>query len=264
MLRIRLVGELRLDLDGQPLPPIASGRARSLLAWLAYHEGLHPRSKVAAVFWPDVLESSARGSLRTTLATVRRALPAAAADVLDAGRERIGIADGPAVSVDVREAARLAAAGDLEAALALADGELVADLDDEWALVARDAHRERVIALLGAAGERAEADGRMPAALRHARRRLELDPVSEDAARELMARLARAGDGAAAAKVFEALRAALRRGLGMAPSAQTVRLAAELRGAASRGRRRPPAARRARASRARPARRPRGAARGAA
>ena len=233
MLRIRLVGELRLELDGQPLPPIASGRARSLLAWLAYHEGLHPRSKVAAVFWPDVLESSARGSLRTTLATVRRALPAAAADVLDAGRERIGIADGPAVSVDVREAARLAAAGDLEAALALADGELVADLDDEWALVARDAHRERVIALLGAAGERAEADGRMPAALRHARRRLELDPVSEDAARELMARLARAGDGAAAAKVFEALRAALRRGLGMAPSAQTVRLAAELRGAAS-------------------------------
>jgi DNA-binding SARP family transcriptional activator len=72
MLRIRLVGELRLDLDGRRLETIASRRARSLLAWLAYHPGLHPR--VSSVFWPDVLDSSARASLRTTLATLRREL----------------------------------------------------------------------------------------------------------------------------------------------------------------------------------------------
>ena len=50
MLRIRLLGELRLELDGRRLDPIASGRARSLLAWLAYHPGLHARTRVAAVF----------------------------------------------------------------------------------------------------------------------------------------------------------------------------------------------------------------------
>ncbi len=74
MLRVRLLGELRLELEGRQLGPIASGRARSLLAWLAYHRGLHPRSRVASVFWPDVLDSSARASLRTTLATLRREL----------------------------------------------------------------------------------------------------------------------------------------------------------------------------------------------
>jgi len=69
MLRVHLVGELRLDVDGRPLPAIPSRRARSLLGWLALHPGLHPRSRVAAVFWPDVLEHSSRGSLRTTLTT---------------------------------------------------------------------------------------------------------------------------------------------------------------------------------------------------
>ena len=113
MLRIRLVGELRVELDGRPLDAMASGRARSLLAWLAYHPGLHPRSRVASVFWPEGLESSARASLRTTLALLRRGLTRD--DVLVAGREHVGIED---AWIDTREIERLAAAGDLDGALA--------------------------------------------------------------------------------------------------------------------------------------------------
>src|SRR5918996_3525542 len=120
MLHIRLVGELRVDLGGRRLETIASRRARSLLAWLAYHPGLHPRTRVAAVFWPDVLESSARASLRTTLATLRRGLGEEAARSLVAGRERVGLED---AWVDVHEAARLADAGDRAAALELCDGD---------------------------------------------------------------------------------------------------------------------------------------------
>ena len=226
MLRIRLAGELRLCLDDRPLEPIASVRARSLLAWLAYHPGLHPRSRVASVFWPDGLDTSARASLRTTLAVVRRALPAEAADALVAGRERIGLED---VWVDVRESVRREAADDPEGALALLDGELLADLGDEWVLVARQAQRDRAVALHAAAGERAAAAGDNDAALRHARRRLDLDPVSEDAARVLMRRLAAAGDAAAAVAAYETFRTSLRRELGMAPSAATRALADELR-----------------------------------
>jgi DNA-binding SARP family transcriptional activator len=224
MLRVRLVGELRIDVGGQSLGPIASSRARSLLAWLAYHPGLHPRSRVAAVFWPEVLESSSRASLRTTLATLRRELGEAERHV-DAGRQRLGIPDGPEVWVDLREAGRLAAEGRLEEALALADGELLSDLDDDWVLEERRIHRDRVVELLAAA-ERA---GDHEAALLHARRRLELDPASEEAARVLMRRLATGGDRAAAAAVYEELRAALRRDLGMAPSAETRALLEELR-----------------------------------
>src|SRR5215207_3460307 len=101
MLRVGLVGELRVELGERKLEPFASRRARSLLAWLAYHRGLHPRSRVAAVFWPDVLDASARASLRTTLATLRRELGEAGAVHVVAERDRVGIVDGPEVSVDL-------------------------------------------------------------------------------------------------------------------------------------------------------------------
>src|SRR5918997_6190064 len=129
MLRVRLVGELGIE----GLGPIASSRARSLLAWLAAHPGLHPRSRVASVFWPDVLEESARSSLRTTLAALRREL-GQASEHLVAERQRVGLAD---VWVDALEARRLAAEGRPEEALALVDGELLSDLDDDWVLEER-------------------------------------------------------------------------------------------------------------------------------
>jgi DNA-binding SARP family transcriptional activator len=222
MLRIRLVGELRLDLDEGRLEPIASRRGRSLLAWLAYHPGLHPRTRVAAVFWPEVLESSARASLRTTLATLRRDLGEEAAGHVIAGRDRLGVEDGPEVWIDVREIGRLVAEGRDEAALALCGDDFLTDLDDDWVLEERRAHRERVGELLAVVGEAAEHAGDLGAAVRHARRRLELDPVSEDAARTLMRRLARTGDRAAAVAAYEAFRSALRRDLGMAPSVASI------------------------------------------
>ena len=218
MLRVRLLGELRLELEGRQLGPIASGRARSLLAWLAYHRGLHPRSRVAAVFWPDVLDRSARASLRTTLATLRREL-GDAASYLVAERERVGLVEGAEVWVDTQHAD----------ALELSRADLLVDLDDDWVLEARRTERERAGELLAALGEAAEAAGDLHAAVAHARRRLELDPVSEDGARVLMRRLALSGDRAAAVAAYETFRAGLQRELGMAPSGETRALAEQLR-----------------------------------
>jgi DNA-binding SARP family transcriptional activator len=51
---------------------------------------------VAAGFWPDVLDASARPSLRTTLTTLRRSLGEEAAGCIVAGRDRVEqIAHGP-------------------------------------------------------------------------------------------------------------------------------------------------------------------------
>ena len=96
----------------------------------------------------------------------------------------------------------------------------------------RQAHRDRVAELLAALGEAAEEAGDAEAAVHLARRRLDLDPASEDAARVLMRSLARAGDAAAAVAAYETFRAELRRDLGMAPSAATRALADELRSGA--------------------------------
>src|SRR5438552_11943491 len=103
MLRIHVLGPLELEIDGRSLPPPVGRPARALLAWLALHPGRHRRSTVAAALWPDVLDTSARASLRTALAAVRRALGDAAAEALVGGREHIGLAGEPAVRVDVLE-----------------------------------------------------------------------------------------------------------------------------------------------------------------
>ena len=90
MLRVRLLGELQAEADGAAVVPPPGRRAWSLLGWLALHPGEHARGSVAARFWPDVLDSSARASLRSALWELRRAL--GEEDALHAGRDRIALA----------------------------------------------------------------------------------------------------------------------------------------------------------------------------
>ena len=91
MLRIRLLGELELELDGVVLQAPSSRPARALLGWLALHPGAHRRAQLAAHLWPDVLDTSARASLRTTLHALRAALGSGGARYLLASREEVGL-----------------------------------------------------------------------------------------------------------------------------------------------------------------------------
>ena len=109
MLGVRVLGRLEADWDGSGVTPSESRRAWALLGWMALNPGLHERSVVAATMWPDVLDSSARASLRSALWSLRRSLgPAAAAMVTD--RDRLGL-DARTTVVDLREFEALVAAG---------------------------------------------------------------------------------------------------------------------------------------------------------
>ena len=90
MLRIRLIGEMALEIDGTDATPPPSRRARALLAWLALNPGSHARGEVAACFWPDMLDSSARTNLRSALLALRSELRPAGARHLSASRDAIG------------------------------------------------------------------------------------------------------------------------------------------------------------------------------
>jgi DNA-binding SARP family transcriptional activator len=80
MLEIRLAGGGLLGAEGAELAPPASKRARAVLAYLALNPGPQQRGRLAARFWPDVLDESARVSLRVALTELRQALgPAAGA-----------------------------------------------------------------------------------------------------------------------------------------------------------------------------------------
>src|SRR2546423_10195337 len=103
MLRLRLLGEMRVEVDGSPVRPPDSARARALLAWLALNPGMHARTQMAARFWPDVLDSSARASLRSAIWSLRRALGEDGDRHVVATRDRVGLEDVEGDLLEVRE-----------------------------------------------------------------------------------------------------------------------------------------------------------------
>src|SRR3954452_16657385 len=219
---MRLFGGLALEAERVALPLPERRRARSLLGWLALHPGIDPRSEVAGRFWPEVLDSSARKSLRTELVAVRSSL-AAGGDVLVATRDMVGLAD-DVVLVDAREFHRLVREGQLQDAVDLCDGELLAGLDDEWIYEARELHRHRLGEVLERVAIAAETAGELHDAVGISRRRVELDPLREEAHRELIRRLVAAGEVSAARLAFDDLARRLRAELHVAPSRETRRL----------------------------------------
>ena len=222
VLRVRLLGELVVEVAGERVAAPAGRPACELLAWLALHPGDHPRGPLAARLWPDVLDASARGSLRSAAWALRRALGPQGETALVAGRERIGLR----CRTDLQDFEARVATGDLESAVGLARGPLLADLDTDWVHEARDEHAHavsRVLAQLAAAAPTPAA------AVPWARRRAALDPLDEEAARDLMRRLAGAGDLPAALATADRLAERLRTTLGLAPSGPTRELVAGLR-----------------------------------
>lgn len=232
MLSIRLLGELVIEVDGTPIAAPASRRARSLLGWLALHPGLQPRETVAAKFWPDVLDSSARASLRSAIWTLRRDLGDGGATHIVSTRDRIGLGPDDGLWIDSAAFDELVAGGRLEDALELRRGDLLAGLDDEWVLDARDEHRERLADVLDRLGALAEQSGDLGAAVAWSRRRVALDLLDEGASRGLIRRLAEVGDRSAALAVHAKLRQQLRQQLGISPSAQTRELVERIRAGA--------------------------------
>jgi DNA-binding SARP family transcriptional activator len=223
VLRARLLGALEVELDGAVIDSPVSQRPWAVFAYLALAERPVRRSELATRFWPDVLDQSARASLRSAIWSLRRQLGEAL--VVDA--ERVGLNDADGLWIDAREFEALAAT-DPEQALALCRGELLEGLEDEWALSARERQRERVIALLEALAQAAERRDRRGEAIAFTRRQTEHDPFDEEAHRRLMARQAAAGDRAAAVRTYRNLSERLRRELGVAPSARTRELMQQL------------------------------------
>ena len=227
MVRVRVLGELALEVDSNDVELPASRRARALLGVLAVERRAHPRSQLAARFWPDVLDESARTSLRSALSALRKAFGPEADRCLVADRDTVALAG--VVATDLADFEALLAAGKVDEALALSRGPLLDGLDDDWVHELRDEHRERVASALAGLAAEAEADGDLAAATALTRRIVVLDPLAEEPQRELIRRLAAAGDRSAALGAYRRLQDRLRSELGIAPSPRTRELVASLR-----------------------------------
>ena len=234
-LSLTLLGGFELESDGAPVP-LSERKARALLAALALARHRRAsRARLARLFWGASDPEQARGSLRQTLARLRRA------GLTIETPEPDSVALPEAMDIDVDAFRAALARGDAAEAIRryrgdLMEGQAFRDPSIEDWLEAERAGL-RGLATEAFAAELDRLDER-PEGAELAHRLLALEPLRERAHRTLMRLDAARGDTSAALARFAALRDLLRRELGVLPEAETTALAEAIRG--GRLRRAPP------------------------
>ena len=216
-----LLGTFRIERNAQSIV-LSTRKVESLLAFLLLHPHPHPREKLATLFWGDTLDDQARISLRVALSTLRREL---GDDILLADRETIQLNPQIPFCLDVAEFCRLVN-DDPQSALELYRGDLMPDFYDEWILQEREQFaalyldaRLRLIQL-------ARSEGRYHRAIELANQILATDRANEKAHQHLIFCYLALGNRTAALKQSDECKRALRDGLNVEPSAETLALVA--------------------------------------
>ena len=223
-MEIRLFEVCEVRVGGRPLPPLRYRKDLWLLALLALRAGRDtPRDWLAVTLWPDADESQALYNLRRSLSHLRRALGAEAARLLSPTPRtvRLDLTGAFADVVAFDQAIETEATEDeLECAVALYRGPLLADCPDEWVIPERNAREQAYFGALERLAHRLAAQGE-PAAARPLRLLIGADPYRESAYCALMQALSQSGDRAALGQVYQSLRVLLRRDLNADPAPET-------------------------------------------
>ena len=228
VLVVHLLGSPEFRLNGEFLPLIVTRKTLSLLAYLLLHPyRTHAREKLAALFWGDVSDQQARHSLRTALASLRKEL---GGKLFLTDRETVQINPDISVWVDalqLEKDAKSASEGeikDLQNAIALYRGDLLADFYDDWVLRERDHYHNLYLDLLLHMTQLMRSRSEYARAIEYAERVLESDPANERAHQHLIfCRLAN-GDRGAALRQYEECHRALQEELAVEPSPETTAL----------------------------------------
>jgi DNA-binding SARP family transcriptional activator len=216
--KLLLLGAARLETPGGTLR--LERKTAAVLAYLAL-EGATPKYRLAGWLWPESGETTARNNMRQLL----RRLRLAAGEVV-LGEDLIELA--PEVAVDVQQLSYLQTPS-LE--LLLQEGVLLEGLEfddapdfEEWLQGARaDLHGLRSNSAQAEA-LRLERAGNLRQALEYAQIWARLEPLSEEAHRQVMRLYYLLGDRGAALAAFERLRESLGREFGAQPLPETLEL----------------------------------------
>jgi DNA-binding SARP family transcriptional activator len=226
-LQIFLLGAPRVERDRAPVH-MDTRKALALLAYLAISGRRHTRDDLAALLWPDYDDSSARGALRRTLATLNGALQG---EGLLADRESIQFTPTPRTWVDVLQFRALLARSRAQEAAALYAGDFLAGFSvrespefQSWQFAEAEALRRELAAALEGLVRQHAAQGEFTPATEYAHRWLSLDSLQEAAHRALMRLFAWSGDRSAAIRQYRECVRILERELGVPPVEETVQL----------------------------------------
>lgn len=248
-LRLSALGPLLVTVNGRPAS-FAYDKVPALLAYLAVEVGqTHRRDSLAELLWPDRPGPTSRHSLSQALTSLRKAIGEQTADrpFITLMRETVQFYSGGDYWLDAAEFTnRLDSVerhphptddlcadcvAQLENAIALYRGDFLARLSigdsaafEQWALIKREAFRERAGWALTQLADHYERAKNLDAGCHYARRQIELDPWREAAHRQLMRLLALSGQRSAALAQYERCCQALMVELGIEPEAETTAL----------------------------------------
>ncbi|HET9229474.1 MAG TPA: BTAD domain-containing putative transcriptional regulator, partial [Thermoanaerobaculia bacterium] len=233
-LEVRLLGGFEVLVDGHAVHGFESQKVRGLLAYLVMPRGVaQGRERLASLFWPEHEPNSARSSLRQALYNLRTTL--APVEPLVSTHQTVTFSRDLDVQVDseaFEEALRRGMEEDaphlLTQAVRLYHGDFLSgcpvragSVFEDWIAEQRERLREGAIQALRTliAHHRERGDYRL--AIQHAQRLLTLDPLAEEAHRQLMSLYALSGRRGRALSQYEDLRNLLERELGVEPEEET-------------------------------------------
>lgn len=221
MLRLQILGGLHITLDDEPVTGFISGKAQALLCYLAINnQRPHLRASLAAMFWGDMLDEDAATNLRQAIANLKRLLE----PYFEITRQSIAFNTNAAYWLDVEEFEsthdpRLYQ-GDLLAGFGLPDAP---DFDD-WLAAEREHLHELAVTALREKAALCLAHSDDAAAIDTLNKLLALDPLHEEAHRQLMRAYVMNGQRNAALAHYDKCRDILQRELGIKPEADTTHL----------------------------------------
>jgi predicted ATPase/DNA-binding SARP family transcriptional activator len=243
-----LLGTPYLSIHGESIS-VDTRKAIALLAYLVVSGEGHTRDGLAAFFWPDYAQSNARAALRRTLSVLNTALGEAS---LQASRENIDLDLKYPIWCDCHEFLELLDScgkhghpiGDvcercispLERAVALYRGDFMEGFSlrdsmafDDWQFFEGEELRQKFGSALERLIRACSARAEFERSLEYARRWLALDPLREEAHRQIMQCFAWAGQRNAALHQYQECERILLHELGVAPLPETSRLYQEIK-----------------------------------
>ncbi len=215
-LEVRLLGEVKIVLDGRRLRAFNAIRLQRSLALIAIRRELQHRSRLAFELWPDSDERQARTNLRKLLHDFRHSLPDIDGFVEIDNEIVRWIPTGPS-EVDVLRFRDAIAVGDLELAARLYSGDFLPACYDDWVLDERAKLRAEAYGAFVQLTEEAAARDDYKATIKHAQGVIDLEPTDEAAVRMQMEAHLALGDKAAALRCYHRCAEVLERDLGVTP-----------------------------------------------
>lgn len=256
-LALHFLGAPRIERDGRPVA-IGYNKAVALLVYLAVTQQYHTREALATLLWPDYDPAGARGEVRRMIWALNKSL---GKEWLAVDRDSVALLPQPGLWLDVDHFRRLLKTGrfhghpagevcpaclePLTEAVALVRGDFLAGFTlpdspafDTWQRFETESLRRELVTTLERLVQLYQAHGQAGSepAIDYARRWVALDPLQEQAHRQLMHLYAQSGQSAAALRQYQACTQALADELGVEPSSETTALYDRIRrGDLSRG-----------------------------